>query len=73
MCENLVLIFLTSHQVEKEKKKEMDINLRFVAAVTSLGVGLTLRNLCMHFDFPQPLAEDSYQSFLKYLQEKINF
>ena len=23
----------------------------------------------MHFDFPQPLAEHSYQSYLKYLEE----
>ena len=50
----------------------MDINLRYVAAVTSLGGGLTsLRNLCMHFYFPRPLAEHSYQSYLKYLEEKL--
>ena len=60
MCENLVLFclnckkdiysFNTSPQVEKEKKKGMmDINLRSVVAVISLGGGLTsLRNLCMH-------------------------
>ena len=49
----------------------MGINLRYVAAVTSLGGGLTsLINLCMHFDFPQQLAEYSYQSYLKYLEEK---
>ena len=47
MCENLILFclsckkdiysFNTSPQVEKEKKKGMmDINLRYVAAVTSL-------------------------------------
>ena len=50
MCENLVLFckkdiysFLTSYQVLKEKKKGMmDINLRSVAVVTSLGGGLTL-------------------------------
>ena len=42
----------------------MDINLR------SLGGGLTsLRNLCMHFDFPRPLAEHSYQSYLEYLEK----
>ena len=41
----------------------MDINLRYVAAVTSLG------NLCMHFDFPQPHAEHSCQSYLKYLEK----
>ena len=51
MCENLVLFCLsckdiyffdTSPQVEKEKKKGMmDINLRYVAAVTSLGGDLT--------------------------------
>ena len=47
----------------------MDINLRYVAVVTSLGGGLTsLRNLCIHFDFPQPLAEHSYQSYLMYLE-----
>ena len=62
MCENLVLFglscekdiysFNTSPQVEKEKKKGMmDINLRYVAAVTSS------RNLSMHFDIPRPLAE----------------
>ena len=83
MCENHVLFclsskkdiysFNTSPQVEKEKKKgTMDINLRSVAAVTSLGGGLTLRNLCMHFDFPRPLADHSYQSYLKYLEEKLN-
>ena len=48
----------------------MDINLRSVAVVASLGGGLTsLRNLCMHFDFPQPLAEHSYQSYLEYLEK----
>ena len=52
MWENLVLFcisykkviysFNTSPQVEKEKKKGMmDINLRYVAAVTSLGGDLT--------------------------------
>ena len=77
MCENLVLFVLsckkdiysfnTSPQGEKEKKNGMmDINLRYVAA---LGGGLTLRNLCTHFDFPRPLAEHSYQSYLKYLEE----
>ena len=56
MCENLVLFYLGSSQVEKEKKKVMmDINLRSVAVVTSLGGGHTKRNLCMRFDFPQPL------------------
>ena len=82
MCENLVLFclsckkdiysFNTSPQVEKEKKKGMmDINLRSVAVVTFSGGGLTLRNLCMHFDFPRPLAEHSYQSYLKYLEETL--
>ena len=48
----------------------MDINLRSVVVVTSLGGGITsLRNLCMHFDFPQPLAEHSYQSYLKFLEK----
>ena len=72
MCENLVLFclsckkdiysFNTSPQVEKEKKKGMmDINLRYVAAVTSLKRGP---------HFPQLLAEHSYQSYLKYLEEK---
>ena len=53
VCENLVLFclnckkdiysFNTSPQVEKEKKMGMmDINLRYVAAVTSLGGDLTL-------------------------------
>ena len=50
MCENLCL---TSPEVEKEKKKGMmDINLRSVAVVTSLGGAITLSNLGMHFDFP---------------------
>ena len=49
----------------------MDINLRSVAVVTSLGGDLTLRNLCMHFDFPQLLVEHSYQSYIKYLEEKL--
>ena len=72
MCENLVLFcfsckkdiysFNTSPQVEKEKKKGMmDINLRYVAAVTSLKGDLT---------FLRPLAEHSYQSYLKYPEEK---
>ena len=77
MCENLVLFckkdiysFLTSPQVENEKKGTMDIDLRSVAVITSLGGGLTsLRNLCMQFDFPQPIAEHSYQSHLKYLEK----
>ena len=38
----------------------MDINLRYVAAVTSKRGP----------QFPQPLAEHSYQSYLKYLEEK---
>ena len=25
----------------------------------------------MHFDFPRPLVEHSYQSYLKYLEEKL--
>ena len=46
-------------QAEKDRKKGMmDINLRSVAAVTSL------RNICIHFDFPQPPAEHTYQSYL---------
>ena len=53
-----------------KKMGKVDINLRAVAVVISLGGGLTsLRNLCMHFDFPQPLAEHSYQSYLKYLEK----
>ena len=82
VCENLVLFCLSckkdiysfniSPQEEKEKKKGMmGINLRYVAALTSLGGGLTLRNLCIHFDFPRPLAEHSYQSYLQYLEEKL--
>ena len=61
--------------VENEKKKGMmAINLRSVVAVTSLGGGITsLRNLCMHLDFPRPLAEHSYESYLKYLEEKLIF
>ena len=61
MCENLVLFCLSckkdiyscnnSPQVEKEKKKGMmNINLRYVAAVTSLKGGP---------HFPEPLAEHS--------------
>ena len=50
----------------------MDINLRSVTAVTYLGWGITsLSNLCMHFDFSRPLAEHPYQSYLKYLEEKL--
>ena len=48
----------------------MDINLRYVAAVTFFRRGLALRNLCMHFDFPRTFAEHSYQSYLKYREEK---
>ena len=59
-------------QVEKDKEKgTTDINLRSVAVVTSLGGGLTLINLCMHFDFPQLLVEHSYQSYITYLEEKL--
>ena len=57
MCENIVLFCLRSPQVEGDE----DINLRYVAAVTSLRGDLHL---------PQPLAEHSYQSYLKYLEEK---
>ena len=60
--------FLRSPQMEKEKNGIMDINLRSIAVVASLGGCLTsLRNLCMHFYFPQP--EHSYQSYLKYLEK----
>ena len=48
----------------------MDINLRSVVAVTSLGE-TSLRNLCTHFDFPQPLADHSYRSDLKFLEEEL--
>ena len=59
-------------QVEKNRKNwRMDINLRSVAAVTTLGGGITLINLCMHFDFPQPLVEHSYQSYITFLEEKL--
>ena len=51
---NIVLFCLRSPQ-----KGMMDINLRYVAAVTS--------KRGPHF--PQPLAEHSYQSYLKYLEE----
>ena len=69
MSENLVLVclsckkdiysFNTSPQVEKEREKGMDINLRYVAAVTSLRGDPTFLD---HFT--------SYQSYLKYLEEK---
>ena len=59
MCENLVLFclsskkdiysFNTSPQVDKEKKKGMmDINLRYVAAVTSLRGDLTFLNYLLN-------------------------
>ena len=59
MCENLVSFclsckkdiysFNTSPQVEKEKKKGMmDINLRYVAAVTSLRGDLTFLNYLLN-------------------------
>ena len=68
-CKKDIYSFNTSPQVEKEKGMK-NINSRSVAVVTSLGGGITsLRNLCMHFDFPQPLAEHSYQSYLKYLEK----
>ena len=52
----------------------VDINLRYVVAATSLEVGITsLKDLCLPFDSPQPPAERSYQSYLKYLEEKLNF
>ena len=81
MCGNLVIFCLgctkdiysinTNRQVEKVKGM-MDINLRSVAAVTSLGGGLTsLRNPFIHFDFPRPFGEHSYQSYPKYLEEKL--
>ena len=72
-CKKDIYSFNTSTQVENVKKKGMmDMNLRSVAAVTSLGGGLaSLKKLCMHFDFPRPLAEHSYQSYLKYLEEKL--
>ena len=59
MCENLVLFclsckkdiysFNTSPHVEKEKKKVvMDINLKYVAAVTSLRGDLTFLNYLLN-------------------------
>ena len=67
------MIFTLLMQVEKEKKMGMvDINLRSIVDVTSLEGGLaSLRNLCMHFDFPRPLTGHPYQSYLKYLEEKV--
>ena len=72
MCENLVLFcisckkdiysFNTSLQVEKEKKNGMMyINLRYAAAVTSLGVDLI---------FLDHLLNIHNKSYLKYLEEK---
>ena len=44
-CKKDIYSFNTSPQVEKEKKKGMvDINLRYVAAVTSLSGDLTFLN-----------------------------
>ena len=44
-CKKDIYSFNTSPQVEKEKKKgTMDINLKYVAAVTSFGGGLTFLN-----------------------------
>ena len=41
-CKNDIYSFLTNPQVEKEKKEGMmDIHLRSVVVVTSLGGGLT--------------------------------
>ena len=64
VCENLVLFclscmkdiysFNTSPQVEKEKKKGM--------------MDINLRYVAAHF--PRALAGHSYQSYLKYLEEK---
>ena len=64
-CKNDIYSFNASPQEEKEKKKEMmDINLKSVAAVTSLGGGITsLRNLCMHFDFPRSLHYVAIRTF----------
>ena len=46
-CKKDIYSFLTSPRVEKEKKKGMmDINLRSVAVVTSLGGGLLKKPLC---------------------------
>ena len=70
LCERLILFcksckiniytFNTSPHARKTKKNGMiDINLRSVAAATSVGGGLTLlRNVCTTFDFP-PLAGES--------------
>ena len=49
-CKTDIYSFNTSPQVETEKKKGMmDINLRSVAAVTSLRGGLTLINILYAF------------------------
>ena len=73
-CKKDIYSFNTSPQVEKEKRNGMmGINLRSAAAVTSLGGDLTsLRNLCMHFDIPQPLNihTNVISSFLR-LKRKI--
>ena len=80
MCENLVLFCLsckkdiysinTNPQVEKEKKKGVNINLSFFAAVTSLGKGHNLRNLenVYILTFLNHLL-NLHQSYLKYLEE----
>ena len=60
-CKKDIYSFNTSPQVEKEKKGMMDINLRYVAAVTSLRGDLPFLN---------QLLNHSYQSDLKYLEEK---
>ena len=64
-----LILFMRKHL----KTYLLDITLRSVAAVTSLGGGgggggLTSINICMHFDSSQPLAEHSYQSYLTYLE-----
>ena len=69
-CRNNVHRFETSENVQTEKGNKMkDINLRSVAATTSMGGGLTkLRRLCNDLNLPQPVNEKPYNNYLSYLK-----
>ena len=69
-CRNNVHRFETSENVQTEKGNKMkDINLRSVAATTSMCRGLTkLCRLCSGLNLPQPINQKPYNNDLSYLK-----
>ena len=68
--------FYTSKQVERntEQKKGggkfMEVNIRAVYGMRSIGVGHTpLKTLCLYMNMPEPMGNDNYNNIAKTVRD----